>query len=377
MSEIITMDAKTLKAPLAGGRDKISADAANALEASLKKFGLLQPIVMTEDGRVIVGDSRRQIAAKLGMDVAVDVKKGLKEFDEILMRLQEEDSNSPLPTRAKAEMANRLYELANADAKRKNRPKLSAADLAKIIGISEGTFRHYRDIARAPAGAQKLLDEGKFAADTVWQICNTKFSDTIKDGLIQAAADGRLPATRELRIAVMQLRRLPEKDVQTFIDSSMSWDDFKAGLTAKPRPMKARKPPRGKTKKGTERKKNTKAAATEQASLSAKLAIEVLVRSVVARMTEEAVHWGRLNAALVNLREVLPFMRDSEWGRGYKAVAEYVNAHRKFGELHSAYLSDLSKFLQAAEKVTGSQAYSNLPESAIREITQVAKAWEP
>ena len=60
------------------GNPRINDAAVNAVARSIQKFGFRQPIVVDEDGVIVVGHTRWLAARKLGLnDVPVHVAKGL------------------------------------------------------------------------------------------------------------------------------------------------------------------------------------------------------------------------------------------------------------------------------------------------------------
>jgi ParB-like chromosome segregation protein Spo0J len=57
---------------------RLNDQAVDAVAASIREFGFRQPIVVDEDGVIIVGHTRYKAALKLGMDTApVHVASGL------------------------------------------------------------------------------------------------------------------------------------------------------------------------------------------------------------------------------------------------------------------------------------------------------------
>jgi len=60
------------------GNPRQNADAVDAVAASIREFGFRQPLVVDEDGVIVVGHTRYQAAMKLGLtQVPVHVAKGL------------------------------------------------------------------------------------------------------------------------------------------------------------------------------------------------------------------------------------------------------------------------------------------------------------
>jgi len=60
------------------GNPRQNEDAVDAVAASIREFGFRQPIVVDEDGVIVVGHTRYQAALKLGLtQVPVHVAKGL------------------------------------------------------------------------------------------------------------------------------------------------------------------------------------------------------------------------------------------------------------------------------------------------------------
>src|SRR5436305_15199376 len=57
----------------------LSAEERDGLRASIALHGVLVPIMLTEDGRIIDGNNRKQIADELGVDCPEVVQTGLAE----------------------------------------------------------------------------------------------------------------------------------------------------------------------------------------------------------------------------------------------------------------------------------------------------------
>ena len=135
-------------------RREFSEEAINALAASIKEHGILQPIVVTkEDGKYkIVAGERRWRAAKVA---------GLEKIPAIIRTLDSQNRlELSIIENAQREDLNPL-ELATAYAKLSTQFNLSPADIAAKVGKSEASIQSYMRLLNLPDFAKQVMIEEK------------------------------------------------------------------------------------------------------------------------------------------------------------------------------------------------------------------------
>lgn len=137
-------------------RREFSEEAINALAASIKEHGVLQPIVVTkEDGKYkIVAGERRWRAAKIaGLDKIPAVIRTLDSQNRlelsIIENAQREDLNA--------------IELATAYAKLKSQFNLSAEEIAAKVGKSEQAIQNTLRLLNLPEDVKKIMVKEKLS----------------------------------------------------------------------------------------------------------------------------------------------------------------------------------------------------------------------
>ena len=135
-------------------RRDFSPEAIEALAASIKEHGVLQPIVVTkEEGKYkIVAGERRWRAAKIA---------GLTKIPAIIRSLDSQNRlELSIIENAQREDLNPL-ELATAYAKLANQFNLTTADIAAKVGKSEVSVQSYMRLLNLPDEAKRIMVEAK------------------------------------------------------------------------------------------------------------------------------------------------------------------------------------------------------------------------
>ena len=135
-------------------RREFDSEAIDALAASIKEHGVLQPIVVTrEDGKYkIVAGERRWRAAKIA---------GLTKIPAIIRTLDSQNRlELSIIENAQREDLNAI-ELATAYAKLKNQFNLSTEDIAAKVGKSETTVQNTIRLLSLPESAKKIMVKEK------------------------------------------------------------------------------------------------------------------------------------------------------------------------------------------------------------------------
>ena len=163
-------------------RRDFSEEAINALAASIKEHGVLQPIVVTkEDGKYkIVAGERRWRAAKIA---------GLKTIPAIVRTLDSQNRlELSIIENAQREDLNPL-ELATAYAKLANQFNLSTEDIAAKVGKSEVSVQSYMKLLNLPDFAKQIMIKEKLT-EGVMRPLTSKDEATIKKVLPKIVKEG-------------------------------------------------------------------------------------------------------------------------------------------------------------------------------------------
>lgn len=121
----------------------LTAEEMKALEASIKENGILEPIVLDEDGNIIDGHHRQKIADKLGLsDVPTRELEGLDEDQKVAAAKELNFNRRHLNSEEKRQLV--IDELL-AD------PTVANRAIARLVGASEGTVRNIRKELEASA----------------------------------------------------------------------------------------------------------------------------------------------------------------------------------------------------------------------------------
>lgn len=163
-------------------RRDFSPEALEALAASIKEHGVLQPIVVTkEDGKYkIVAGERRWRAAKIA---------GLEKIPAIIRTLDSQNRlELSIIENAQREDLNAI-ELATAYAKLKTQFNLSDEDIAAKVGKSEQTIQNTMRLLNLPDEAKKIMVKEKLS-EGVMRPLVSRDEETIKRVLPKIVAEG-------------------------------------------------------------------------------------------------------------------------------------------------------------------------------------------
>lgn len=163
-------------------RKEFSEEAINALAASIKEHGVLQPIVVTrEDGKYkIVAGERRWRASKIA---------GLKKIPAIIRTLDSQNRlELSIIENAQREDLNAI-ELATAYAKLKSQFNMSPEDIAKKVGKSESSIIGTMRLLNLPDEAKKIMVKEKLT-EGVMRPLVSQDEETIKKVLPKIVKEG-------------------------------------------------------------------------------------------------------------------------------------------------------------------------------------------
>lgn len=163
-------------------RHEFSKEAIEALAASIKEHGVLQPIVVTkeEDKYKIVAGERRWRAARIA---------GLTKIPAIIRTLDSQNRlELSIIENAQREDLNAI-ELATAYAKLKTQFNLSAEDIAAKVGKSEQTIQNTLRLLNLPDEAKKIMVQEKLT-EGVMRPLVSRDEATIKKVLPKIVEEG-------------------------------------------------------------------------------------------------------------------------------------------------------------------------------------------
>jgi len=174
-------------------RQEFSQEAIEALAASIKEHGVLQPIVVTkEDGKYkIVAGERRWRASKLA---------GLKKIPAIIRTLDSQNRlELSIIENAQREDLNAI-ELATAYAKLKNQFNMSTADIAAKVGKSEISVAGTLRLLNLPEEAKRIMVKEKLSEGVMKPLVAAD-EETIKKVLPKIVKEGWTSAKVERYIS--------------------------------------------------------------------------------------------------------------------------------------------------------------------------------
>ena len=163
-------------------RREFSEEALNALAASIKEHGVLQPIVVTkEEGKYkIVAGERRWRASKIA---------GLKKIPAIIRTLDSQNRlELSIIENAQREDLNAI-ELATAYAKLKTQFNLTAEDIAAKVGKSEQTVQNTLRLLNLPEDVKKTMVKEKLT-EGVMRPLVSRDEETIRKVLPKIVKEG-------------------------------------------------------------------------------------------------------------------------------------------------------------------------------------------
>ena len=134
-------------------REKITG--AGELAFSIERNGLINPITVTHEGKLIAGERRLQACKKLGWEeIPVRIYENLSEIDQQLIELEENMKRSQLDWADEVKSVRRIHELLSSA-----NPDWSVAKTAHHIGYSTSYIYRVLDVAAdIAAGNEKVLN---------------------------------------------------------------------------------------------------------------------------------------------------------------------------------------------------------------------------
>lgn len=146
-------------------KQQTSADQ-DALVASLRRFGLLQPIAVATNGdrySVVVGQRRYHAAQQLGWESipAFVLDKPMDQQNSIVLSLSENVQRRDLPARDRADACEYLWKELG-----------TIAQVAEAVGVSVTTVRRWLGYSAVPEAIKTFVDEDKLSAGMATRLSN-------------------------------------------------------------------------------------------------------------------------------------------------------------------------------------------------------------
>ncbi len=290
------------------------------LKRSLKRYGVLQPIIAKPNGEVVIGQRRAEAAKLLGIRVPVVVRADLAdEMAALEARLSEELSHTPWDRVALAEEIRKLYE----SHKERNKD-FTREDLADRLGITVSNLETLFTVAGLPKEIKREVHRGGLSASDARTIAGIGgLKDEEKIRLAKKVAAGKIPGGRKLNEEVAPLiRRAPEAVRKQLVENPRV-DYWQAA--------------RHVVEKERKDKEHAKVGTT--------------VRGFVATLVERLKFW---RLAFHSAKVVVPFIPETQWQMLERVIRELIE------DLEDA-LKERTK-----QKVTEAQALlSSRPEKII------------
>lgn len=319
---------RVLKKPRKAAR--ASEEELRDLEESIKRYGLVQPVVARPDGEVIIGQRRAESAKELGLDVPIVFRDDLDDISAAELRLSEELTHKPWDRLALAEEIRKLLEL------HKSRDsRFTPARLAERLGISGRRLDEYLALSEQPHGIKHEIREGRLSARDARVIGELSLQPEEKVKLAQKVGAGKIPSGRKLEDEVAPfIRYAPEKTKRQLIDNP-AIDFWQAERHVAYKQKKA----------------NGSSDATHT------------VNGFVAGLVERLKFW---RLAFRSARRVVPYISESQWPMFERVVSELI------GELQDALAERTDSAVASA-----SRNMETKPEKVIDLVRTAEGRFEP
>ncbi len=329
---------RDLRTPRRGSRPHLTADQQKDLITSLKRFGLVQPVIVKPDGEIVIGQRRAEAARALGLkEVPVIVHRELKdEIDTLQVRLSEEMSHSPIDRLSVAEHVNALFEHHKREHEKQGR-KFTQDDLAERLGVSESTISRYGIVAKMPEPVKREMREERISLRDVVQVARATSEPAEQTKLAKKIAQGKIPGGTTLEEEVVPLiKRAPET--------------LKDALISNPRTTYAD------VQRHIKRQEVKETKAAKEVGRS--------IQGFAAGVIERVRYWRE---ALRGLRRanVLPLFSEYDWVRLERALRELTE------EVEDCLKSRNRETLQEAKELITAK-----PDRAMNRVKTAEEGWE-
>ncbi len=181
-------------------RKQFDTVALQELASSIKRFGILQPIVVRplEGGRyeIIAGERRFRAASDIGLKTVPVIVRSDQAQERLEIALIENVQRVDLSPLEQAVSIARLHEQFN----------LSYSDIAKRLSKAETTISNIVRLLQLPPGAQKALEEGRISEGHARAILALKGDDAHQRRLLELI-EGQAWSVRQAEQYVVALKQ--------------------------------------------------------------------------------------------------------------------------------------------------------------------------
>lgn len=161
-------------------RREINQNSLNELASSIKRHGLLQPIIVVRDKsqnayRIVAGERRWRAAAQAGLEQIPAIIRSLEELEEIELALVENIQREDL---SPLEQALSVFKL-------QHQFNLSLEKIAEKLGKAPSTVSNIARLLQLPDEARRSLEEGKISEGHARAILALKWSTKKQEELLR------------------------------------------------------------------------------------------------------------------------------------------------------------------------------------------------
>lgn len=142
------------------GRQRKTLDDIDVLADSIRRLGLIHPVVITREGDLVAGERRLAAITSLGhTHIAVQFVDELDPSTLHAIELEENIKRKNLDWKDEC-----LAVLEYAELRRESTPEISVNDIARSLGMAEPTFRHHESVAREiRSGNEMVISAPKYS----------------------------------------------------------------------------------------------------------------------------------------------------------------------------------------------------------------------
>ena len=185
---------------------RAATDVPDELVESIKRHGILQPPIVTPSGEVVIGEARRQAAAKAGVKIE-PIVRDLDEVEALTIRLSDEMAKSNVSFMARAHGLAELRELLRA---RSGNGKVTHAVLARHVGTTEGAVEKLMAMLNLPDEVQQMAANGAIGRKEAEALASAQLNDNEKGALADRFAAGDVPGGKKAQETVQAVQKAPQ-----------------------------------------------------------------------------------------------------------------------------------------------------------------------
>lgn len=202
-----------------GPRER-SFNSQNQIKESIEKIGLLHPIVVSEDYKLICGYHRLEACKSLGLKEIQCNIVPLKGLEKQLAEIDENIINNPLTYLEQAvhfKRSKELYELINPETKKGGDRKSINATKRRFDVKGSFTKNTAKKLRKSERSIQRLVEVGeKINKDVVSKLLDTRWEDSAKDllKLIKYGQDEQVKIVNDFKAGI--IKTIPKKNEKKY-----------------------------------------------------------------------------------------------------------------------------------------------------------------